>query len=111
MVPLRQRQQKMNDTRSSNGLRRVLKFRDLVFYGIIIITPIAPVPIYGVAQQLSHGHVILSLALAGVAMMLTAFSYGRMANLYPSAGSAYVYVGRGLNPHLGFFTGWTMTLD
>jgi putrescine importer len=91
--------------------RRALKLRDLIFYGIVVITPIAPVPIYGVAQQLSHGHVILSLALAGVAMMLTAFSYGRMANLYPSGGSAYVYVGRGLNPHLGFVAGWTMTLD
>jgi putrescine importer len=91
--------------------RRVLKLRDLIFYGVIVITPIAPVPIYGVAQQLSHGHVILSLLLAGIAMMLTAFSYGRMANLYPCAGSAYVYVGRGLNPHLGFIAGWTMTLD
>jgi len=89
----------------------VLKLRDLVFYGIVIITPIAPVPIYGIAQQLSRGHVILCLLLAGIAMMLTAFSYGRMANLYPSAGSAYVYVGRGLNPHLGFLAGWAMTLD
>lgn len=92
-------------------MKRVLKLRDLIFYGIVVITPIAPVPIYGIAQQLSHGHVILSLLLAGTAMMLTAFSYGRMANLYPSAGSAYVYVGKGLNPHLGFFAGWTMVLD
>src|SRR5579862_2289620 len=92
-------------------LRRVLRLRDLIFYGIIVITPIAPVPIYGIAQRLSCGHVILSLLLAGIAMMLTAVSYGRMANLYPSAGSAYVYVGRGLNPHLGFLAGWTMILD
>jgi putrescine importer len=92
-------------------LRRVLTLRDLVFYGIVIITPIAPVPIYGVAQQLSRGHVFLCVLLAGVAMMLTAVSYGRMANLYPSAGSAYVYVGKGLNPHLGFLAGWAMTLD
>jgi putrescine importer len=92
-------------------LRRVLTLRDLVFYGIVIITPIAPVPIYGVAQQLSRGHVFLCVLLAGVAMMLTAVSYGRMANLYPSAGSAYVYVGQGLNPHLGFLAGWAMTLD
>lgn len=98
-------------TTSASHPRRVLKLRDLIFYGIVVITPIAPVPIYGVAQQLSHGHVILSLVLAGIAMMLTAFSYGRMANLYPSGGSAYVYVGRGLNPHLGFVAGWTMTLD
>jgi putrescine importer len=44
-------------------------------------------------------------------MMFTAFGYGRMAALYPSAGSAYSYVGRGLNPHLGFLAGWAMALD
>jgi putrescine importer len=96
---------------SEGGLRRVLSARDLILYGIVLITPIAPVPIYGVAQELSRGHVILSLVLAGIALMLTAFSYGRMASLHPSAGSAYVYVGRGLNPSLGFVAGWTMTLD
>src|SRR5579862_6143814 len=101
----------MDHSTSEGGLRRVLSVRDLIFYGIVIITPIAPVPIYGVAQQLSRGHFILSLILAGVAMMLTAFSYGRMATLYPSAGSAYVYVGRGLAAPLGFIVGWTMTLD
>lgn len=96
---------------SSLRLPRVLSLRDLVFYGIIIITPIAPVPIYGVAQHLSRGHMILCLVLAGVAMMSTAYSYGRMATLYPSAGSAYVYVGRGLHRHLGFLAGWAMILD
>jgi amino acid transporter len=44
-------------------------------------------------------------------MMITAFSYGRMAALYPAAGSAYTYVGRGLNPQLGFLAGWAMFLD
>ena len=46
-----------------------------------------------------------------VAMVLTAISYGRMAALYPSAGSAYTYVGRGLHPYLGFVSGWAMLLD
>lgn len=101
----------MSQLAASSRLRPVLKLRDLVLYGIVIITPIAPVPIYGVMQQLSRGHVILCLMLAGTALMLTAFSYGRMATLYPSAGSAYVYVGRGLNPSLGFIAGWSMTLD
>lgn len=96
---------------SEPTLRRVLSARDLILYGIVLITPIAPVPIYGVAQELSRGHLILTLVLAGVAMMLTAFSYGRMATIHPSAGSAYAYVGHGLNPSLGFIAGWTMTLD
>jgi amino acid transporter len=46
-----------------------------------------------------------------VAMIFTAISYGRMANRYPAAGSAYTYVGRGLNPHLGFVAGWSMFMD
>ncbi len=92
-------------------LRRVLTLWDLIFYGIVLIMPIAPVPMFGVAQQLSHGHFATSIMIAMVAMMLTAVSYGRMATLYPAAGSAYTYVGRGLNPHLGFLAGWSMFLD
>jgi len=45
------------------------------------------------------------------AMMATAVSYGRMAARHPSAGSAYAYVGRGLNSSLGFLAGWAMFLD
>ena len=45
------------------------------------------------------------------AMVLTAVSYGKMAALYPSAGSAYTYVGRSLNRHAGFLVGWAMFLD
>jgi amino acid transporter len=73
--------------------------------------PIAPVPLFGIVQKLSLGHAVSTILLAMVAMILTAFSYGRMAALYPSAGSAYTYVGRGLNAHLGFLAGWAMFLD
>ena len=92
-------------------LRRVLTLWDLVFYGIVLIQPIAPVPLYGVAQKLSNGHFATIILIAMFAMMITAVSYGRMASLYPAAGSAYTYVGRGLNPHLGFLAGWAMFLD
>jgi len=92
-------------------LRRVLTLWDLVFYGIVLIQPIAPVPLYGVAQKLSNGYFATIILIAMFAMMITAVSYGRMAALYPSAGSAYTYVGRGLNPHLGFLAGWAMFLD
>jgi amino acid transporter len=44
-------------------------------------------------------------------MLFTAISYGRMARAYPSAGSAFTYVGRELHPGLGFVTGWSMTMD
>lgn len=92
-------------------LRRVLGLWDLIFYGIVLIQPIAPVPLYGVAQKLSNGHFATIILIAMFAMMITAVSYGRMAALYPAAGSAYTYLGRGLNPHLGFLAGWAMFLD
>ncbi len=36
---------------------------------------------------------------------------GGWRRFIPSPGSAYTYVGRGLNPHLGFLAGWAMLLD
>ena len=41
-------------------LRRTLTLWDLIFYGIVLIQPIAPVPLYGVAQKLSDGHFVTS---------------------------------------------------
>jgi len=92
-------------------LKRVLGLWDLVVYGMIIIQVVAPIPIFGLVQQRSNGHAVTTILAAMVAMMLTAISYGRMASLYPMAGSAYTYVARSINPHLGFVTGWAMFLD
>jgi len=92
-------------------LKRVLGLWDLIFYGIVLIQPIAAVGLFGIASQVSKGHMVTTLMIAMVGMMLTAISYGRMASLFPSAGSAYTYVGRGLNVHMGFLAGWVMFLD
>jgi putrescine importer len=91
--------------------KRTLSLWDLIFYGIVLIQPIAPIPLFGVAQQLSHGHFATIILIAMVAMMITAISYGRMSSVYPSAGSAYTYVGKGLNQRAGFLIGWAMFLD
>src|ERR1035438_9701775 len=91
--------------------KRLLTLSDLIFFGIVLIQPIAPVPLFGVAQKLSNGYFTAIILFAMFAMMITAVSYGRMAALFPSAGSAYTYVGKGLNPHLGFLAGWAMFLD
>jgi putrescine importer len=91
--------------------RRVLGLRDLVVYGIVLIQPIAPVGIFGIASQMAGGHVVTTILIAMCAMMLTAWSYGRLAALYPSAGSAYTYVGRAFDQRLGFVVGWAMFLD
>jgi len=92
-------------------MRRQLTLWDLIFYGIVLIQPIAPVPLYGVAQKLSNGHFAAIILIAMFAMLITAVSYGRMAAVHPAAGSAYTYVGKTLNLHLGFLVGWAMFMD
>jgi amino acid transporter len=92
-------------------LRRTLSLWDLILYGIVLIMPIAAVPLFGLVQQLSAGHAVSAILLAMVAMVLTAYSYGRMAARYPAAGSAYTFVREGFNAHLGFLAGWAMLLD
>ncbi len=93
------------------GLQRSLKLWHLVVYGIIIIQPTAPMGIYGVVSNVAGGHVVTTILIAMVAMLFTAVSYGRMARVYPSAGSAYTYVGKELHPLAGYVVGWSMLMD
>ncbi|HEY2236452.1 MAG TPA: APC family permease [Candidatus Angelobacter sp.] len=97
--------------RKSGELRRTLTLWNLIIYGIIVVQPTAPMPSFGVISKEAHGHVVTALLIAMVAMLFTAVSYGKMARVYPSAGSAYTYVGRELHPALGYLTGWSITMD
>ncbi len=92
-------------------LKRVLSLWDLIYYGIILTSPIAAVPLFGEGQVLSHGHTVATLLLAMLAMSVTAVSFGRMASVYPSSGSVYTYISRELNSHVGFVVGWAMFLE
>ena len=80
-------------------------------YGLVILTPTAPYPVYGLVQQQTRGHAALAYIVAMVAMLFTAASYGKMAGAFPSAGSTYTYARCALNEHVGFPAGWSMVLD
>jgi putrescine importer len=92
-------------------LRRTLTLSDLILYGVIVIQPVAPMSVFGVLSERGRGHVVTALLIAMVAMLFTGISYGRMARAYPSAGSAFTYVAREINPAMGFVTGWSMVMD
>jgi amino acid transporter len=107
-------QTKTNSAPSGNGvirLHRTLGLWDLIIVGMVIIQPTAPMGIYGVISNKAHGHVVTTILIAMVAMLFTAISYGRMARIYPSAGSAYTYVGREMHSALGYIVGWGMVMD
>ena len=107
--------EKPAESAASNGspqqLSRVLGLWDVVFFGIVLVSPMAAVPLFGVAQDLSHGFALTCILLSMGAMAITAVSYGRMAAIYPSSGSAYTYISQGLSAHLGFLVGWALLLD
>jgi amino acid transporter len=66
---------------------------------------------FGALSDRGHGHVVTAILIAMVAMLCTAVSYGRMARVYPSAGSAFTYVAREIHPAVGYITGWSMVMD
>jgi putrescine importer len=92
-------------------LNRTLGLWNLIIIGMVIIQPTAPMGIYGVISNKAQGHVVTTILIAMVAMLLTAISYGRMARVYPSAGSAYTYVGQEIHSSFGYIVGWGMVMD
>jgi amino acid transporter len=98
-------------TAAGPRLRRSLTLWNLIVIGIVIIQPIAPMGIYGVINNAAAGHVVTTILIAMIAMFFTAIAYGKMARIYPSAGSAYTYVGQGIHTGLGYLTGWAMVMD
>ncbi len=96
---------------STPRLKRALTLWDLVLYGVIVLQPTAPMAVFGVISARGNGHVVTTILIALIAMLFTAIAYGRMARAYPSAGSAFTYVGQEINPALGYITGWSMVMD
>ena len=101
----------MHTATSQPRLRRTLGLWDLVFCGIILVQPTAPMPNFGIIGQDAKGHIATAILFAMVAMLFTAMSYGRMARAYPSAGSVFTYVGCEMHPTLGFLAGWGYMLS
>jgi putrescine importer len=92
-------------------LRRTLTLSDLILYGVIVLQPVAPMSAFGALSDRGRGHVVTAILIAMVAMLSTAISYGRMARVYPSAGSAFTYVAQEIHPSAGYITGWSMVMD
>jgi len=92
-------------------LRRTLTLWDLILYGMIVLQPVAPMSAFGALSDRGRGHVVTAVLIAMVAMLATAVSYGRMARIYPSAGSAFTYVAQEIHPSAGYITGWSMVMD
>lgn len=92
-------------------LKRTLSLKNLVIFGMISMSPLAPFQMYGSVAHAGYGMVPLVYLIGAILMFFTALSYAQFSREFPYAGSVYSYVGKGINPHVGFIGGWTMLSD
>ncbi len=92
-------------------LKRSLGLWAVVVLGLGYLTPAVVFDTFGIVSGDTNGHVPTAYIIALVAMLFTAFSYGKMVRVYPTSGSAYTYAQRTMGPRIGFFVGWLSLLD
>src|SRR6476661_7720551 len=93
------------------GLTRSLGLWAIIGLGLGYMTPTVLFDTFGIVTKQTNGVVPLTYLVALVVMLFTAISYGRMAKVFPSAGSAYTYTREAIHPRLGFIVGWAALLD
>src|SRR6202042_1732301 len=92
-------------------LKRTLGFPSVLLFGLAYMAPLIVYGTYGVLAKASDDTAALAYLLALIAIAFTALSYGKLARLYPVAGSAYTYTRKTFNAHLGFLVGCATLLD
>ncbi len=101
----------MAGTGYKQELNRVMGLKDLIISGLVYVIPIAPIAIFGYVHGASNGMVPTTYFIGVVAIFFTALAYAAFAKKWPIAGSAYGYIQRAINPHVGFIFGWLILLD
>ena len=92
-------------------LKRSLSLTDLLIYGLVLISPTAVFPTFGIIYNMSAGMVPLVYVIGVVAMFFTALSYMAMSQEFPLAGSAYAFTRGTFGDGAGFIAGWAVILD
>jgi len=99
-------------TAEATGLKAgALKTRDVVIMALASSGPTQSIAVSLAAILATVGYAgFMPLAICFVPMLGIALGYQRLNAWQPSAGATFSWVGRVLNPHLGFFSGWIMLL-
>ncbi|MCU5279860.1 APC family permease [Bacillus cereus] len=92
-------------------LHRSLSLRQLIIYGMVSMSPLAPFQVYGMVTNQSFGMAPLVYFIGMILMFFTALSYAQFSKEFLHAGSVYTFVSKGVNPHVGFVAGWTLLAD
>ncbi|QGW77710.1 amino acid permease [Pseudomonas alkylphenolica] len=96
---------------ASGHFRKSMSLTALVLFGLAYMVPLAVFTTYGLVTQMTKGHLPTAYLLTLAAMLLTAYSYGRMVQAHPYSGSVYTYTRKAFGSYFGFMAGWTLLLD
>lgn len=97
--------------KGTTQLARTLGLWAIVGLGLGYMTPTVVFDTFGIVSTETGNVVPTAYVFALVVMMFTAISYGRMTQVFPSAGSAYTYTSETISPNVGFLIGWAALLD
>ena len=94
------------------GLRaNAIKARDVVVLSLASSGPTQSIAVALAALLVAVGYAsFLPLVICFIPMLGIAIGYQRLNAWQPSAGATYSWVGRAVNPHVGFFSGWIMLM-
>ncbi len=98
-------------TAGTTSLARTLGLWSIVGLGLGYMTPTVVFDTFGIVSTETGNVVPTAYIFALIVMMFTAISYGRMTQIFPSAGSAYTYTSATISPNVGFLIGWAALLD
>jgi len=95
-----------------NQLKRNLRTRDLVVFGVGVIIGTGIFVLTGKQAALNAGPaVILSFLIAGVTCAFAALCYAELASTVPVAGSAYTFAYATLGEVVAWIIGWDLLLE
>ncbi len=106
----------MSDAEGSGTARTNLKENALGLGDTVVLAMASSGPTQSIAASVAALLVavryagFLPIAVCFVPMVGIAIGYQRLNAWRPSAGATYSWVGRVINPHAGFFSGWIMLM-
>lgn len=101
-----------SSTNKDPALVRCLGWPDLITYGLGSTVGAGIFVITGkVASTVAGPGIVLSFLFAGLASLISAFSYSEFSARIPLSGSAYTFAYATLGELVGWFIGWDLTLE
>ena len=99
------------ETASHSPLHKVLRVRDLTFFGIAAIIGAGSFSSMGEACFKGGPGVILLFIICGIACGFTALCYAEFASRVPASGSAYTYAYVSFGELFAWIIGWALLME